>query len=654
MTTYSKETVATLRQLLKDRSIPSTGLTRKAQIVEKLEEWDSDNAPQLDETGEAAGTSTVSMYNSVGLANVDAEAVIEQASDEIPKLDDQATEAKSSAAEGPETTTSAPDVVQPIVETPEAAETRAPESMEPTIVPEAQNETGADNSLMKSPQPASETAEQAQIPTDSHATDFARANVTPSPSPDEKPSIEKPELLPIPERSTTTTTDPSRLNTEELEADTRKRKRRSLTPELSAQEVRAKKPRPSEDAVHGIAPVVDEDTVMDQPPPEEALEEPSETQKEISTRVLGEEATKEHQQADSKEPDTDVHIPPPRHSPTPPVRAEIQSKKNDRHHDALKTASSTPKNEPEDLPEDDRSVSPALHPATPALYIRNFMRPLRPDQLQTHLVSLASPPGTDPDPKVVVRLYIDNIRTHAFVRFATTTAASRVRASLHDTIWPPEGNRKALWVDFVPDTSCARWIDVEEAGHTAEREARKEGLPIPANKFEVVYLPQEDGSSYKAVFQEVGAGAAAFNPPKGPRRGSQQVLPTPTLQDVPQETRQTAEQSFKTLDELFSSTTAKPKLYFLAVSDERADARRQDLKLETSRDWEPEEKRKGRGIQASHLDQKLRFTFDDKDRVVEAGGDFGPWAAPSNFAPRGRGGAGYRGRGRGGGWRSGP
>ena len=36
MTDYDKMTVANLRALLKDRGIPSTGLTRKAQIIEKL------------------------------------------------------------------------------------------------------------------------------------------------------------------------------------------------------------------------------------------------------------------------------------------------------------------------------------------------------------------------------------------------------------------------------------------------------------------------------------------------------------------------------------------------------------------------------------------------------------------------------------------
>jgi hypothetical protein len=49
MSDYNKQTVAQLRVLLKERGIPATGLTRKAQIVEKLEEADAAGA------GEGAG-----------------------------------------------------------------------------------------------------------------------------------------------------------------------------------------------------------------------------------------------------------------------------------------------------------------------------------------------------------------------------------------------------------------------------------------------------------------------------------------------------------------------------------------------------------------------------------------------------------------------
>lgn len=56
MADYNKETVNKLRQLLKERAIPSTGLTRKAQMIEKLEEWDraNSNEEEAEDASEAA------------------------------------------------------------------------------------------------------------------------------------------------------------------------------------------------------------------------------------------------------------------------------------------------------------------------------------------------------------------------------------------------------------------------------------------------------------------------------------------------------------------------------------------------------------------------------------------------------------------------
>lgn len=636
MTDYSKETVAKLRQVLKDRNIPSTGLTRKAQIIEKLEEWDAQNATEAvtedapptadaEESAEAGGTSGARKCYA---QNVPTDTIAETTPAEVPSQTPNPEEPAPAVA--PETTTEE----QPTEATEITAESSASKGAEESHAPREQTKA-AKSAEKEDSQPAAEAAEQPQIPTESHATDFARPTETPSPAPDEKLSIEKPELLPIPERSTTTTADASRLNTEELEADTRKRKRRSLTPELSAQEVRAKKPRASEVAVHEVTAVKDEDTVMDQRPPEEA-------EKELDEKVMEEETVNGHPKDEA-----------PADSSKDPENLIEKKEKAPLYRELLKPSSEPPlADAPADTP-DDRFISPALHPATPSLYIRNLMRPMRPEPLRAHLVALASPPSTDPDPDIISTLFLDNMKTHALVRFASTTAASRVRASLHGSIWPPEANRKDLWVDFIPDDKCSAWIQEEEDAMVAEKEARAAGRPIPAKKFEVIY-PEDENGSYTAILQEVGAGAAAFNPPKGPRRTSHQVqtdaVPGPT-----QATRQNAEASFKTLDELFNSTTAKPKLYFLPVSDERADARRKDLEDETSRYWTPEEKRKGRGIQMSRLDQKVRFSFDDEDRVVEAGGDFGPWTEQSDFrGGRGGGRGGFRGRGRGGGgWRSG-
>jgi hypothetical protein len=238
------------------------------------------------------------------------------------------------------------------------------------------------------------------------------------------------------------------------------------------------------------------------------------------------------------------------------------------------------------------------------------------------------------------------MKTHALVRFSTTTAASRVRASLHGSIWPPEGNRKELWVDFVPEDSVEDWIRQEEDAITTEKEARLAGRPIPTKRFEVVY-PNND----TAVFQEVSSGAP-IDAPRGPRgsvdvrRPSQPVAPTA-------DTRQDIAASFKTLDQLFSSTTARPHLYYLPVSDDISELRLKELDNETSRDWAPGETRKGRGIKT---EMKYKYSFDEDNRIVEVGEDRGPWAEDyrggrGGFRGRGRGGGGFRGGRGGGGWR---
>jgi len=454
----------------------------------------------------------------------------------------------------------------------------------------------------------------------------------------------------IPERSATTTAEPSRLNTEELEAENKKRKRRSQTPELSTQEVRAKKPRPSDDPVHKTILAKDDDIVMDQRQPEEteAMEaEPINGHSKAEEKVI--------ELADAVSTDNiEASSPGQEHDLLPEKKGKAP-----RYRELLKPVEDTLSTHP-DTPSNDRPVSPALHPVTSALYIRNFMRPLRPEHLRAHLNSLASPPSSTPDSSMIKLLFLDPMKTHAFVLFANTNAASRVRATLHGTIWPPEGNRKDLWVDFIPEEQCKMWISEEEETLAAEKEARASGRPIPAKRFEVVFPEDVDGV-VTAVFQEVGTGSVStFNPPKGPRLpGYQAPLPqgvAPVMEPT-EETREDIAKSFKTLDELFDSTTAKPKLYFLPVSDERYADRLNDLQAETSRNWTPEERRKGRGMQ-SHgpLDVKLRYTFDKEDRVVEAGTDFGPWAKDYRSGGfRGGRGGGFRGRsGRVGGWRSGP
>ncbi|KAF9691684.1 hypothetical protein EKO04_010265 [Ascochyta lentis] len=641
MADYNKQTVAQLRQVLKDRGIPSTGLTRKAQIVEKLEEAEnagngdaeSGNATEdaassaghpeqaeeqsaqgeivpklpLKEAGEPAQTATdaeaeptpvpaptadrspetISHIESDVPPPSDTKAIEQPAEDTTMEEEvggPQPTEIFRAAPAGPEDDQVGPHITEP---TDKEVEVEAEGDKADPVQDELPEAPGPAAEALKLAQPEAEASKESQ----DTAMDFG----TPSSAPNERATVEKPELLPIPERSTAET---SRLNTEELEADTRKRKRRSNSPDLTAKEVLAKKPRSSQKSAPEVHLKEDDDMAMEQRRPEDSTPDTKRERKENVSRYR-----------DLVQPASDVAI------------------------DSLN---------------DDRPTIPAIHPVTSALYIRNFMRPLRPEPLRAHLTSLASPPSASPDPTILSALFLDNMKTHALALFTSATAASRVRASLHGSIWPPEGNRKELWVDFVPDDRVEEWIKIEEDALAAEKEGRASGRPVAAKRFEVVYTEDSEGTT--AVHQEIGSGAPV-NAPRGPRgsvddrRHSNVPVPTAPTEEL----KKDAEASFKTLHDLFDSTTAKPQLFYLPVSDAISELRLKELDAETSRDWNPEAVRKGRGMK---VEAKYRYTFDEDDRIVEAGEDRGPWAEDLRGGRGGfRGRGGWRGGRGGGGWR---
>ncbi|KAJ8108611.1 hypothetical protein OPT61_g8055 [Boeremia exigua] len=410
MADYNKQTVAQLRQLLKDRGIPSTGLTRKAQIIEKLEEVDtagpgtskagdategaaqeSEQAedhisqeddvagPPLEEAGgmldicikEVRGTdASLDPKETAGELRAEAEATPVPAptadrspetishikSDAPPPNDTKAIErpAEDTTAEeevgGPQPTEvfrTAPAGLEDDQVGPHITE---PKDEEVEVETKGEEADVAQTELPEAPGPAAEALRLAQpgLETLRATQDTAMEMQTPSPAPNERDTVEKPELLPIPERSTAET---SRLNTEELEADTRKRKRRSNSPDLTAKEVLAKKARVSQEPVTNVHMKGDDDVVMEQRRPEDSPSDPKQEKRENASRYK-----------------------------------DLVQPRSNRPTDAL---------------DGDRPTIPAIHPVTSALYIRNFMRPLRPEQLRNHLISLASPPSSSPDPAVV-------------------------------------------------------------------------------------------------------------------------------------------------------------------------------------------------------------------------------------------------------------
>ena len=156
----------------------------------------------------------------------------------------------------------------------------------------------------------------------------------------------------------------------------------------------------------------------------------------------------------------------------------------------------------------EHNAATSVHPVTSALYISNLMRPMRPTDMQAHLVDLATRRGASLSNDIIVAFHLDHIRTHAFVVFKSKTAANRVRTLLHNKVWPDESNRKALFVDFVPPDKVDGWID-EEMAKPNDRVTR----------WEVSYTEGPGGT--EARLQPAAAGPSRAPPPAptGPSNG---------------------------------------------------------------------------------------------------------------------------------------
>ncbi|KAK5944817.1 hypothetical protein PMZ80_002018 [Knufia obscura] len=316
----------------------------------------------------------------------------------------------------------------------------------------------------------------------------------------------------------------------------------------------------------------------------------------------------------------------------------------------------------------DDTVEPAMHAATRSLYMRNFKRPLNIQTLRSHIVAIAQGSSSLAADENPVKFFnVNNIRSHAFITFTSISAASRVRAAMHQSRFPDEPQRDPLFVDFVPDENVEKWVEQETGG------SRALGRNSSA-KLEVVYNQTDDG--VEAVFQEVDmsrpqrpsvstaanqrssisqrqasysadttrptAIASGIHPdraaivPQSPhdrRRSSPARQPVPT----PQKPRDEGI-GFKGLDDLFESTQAKPKLYYKlqpqSVIDERTDMIR-DLYSDRGVSGDPGMK---------------RYTFEKdsgREEWVDNGPEFGHGKRGMDrlVGVGGRGRGGFRGRG---------
>ena len=605
MADYNKLKVTDLKEELKKRNIPLTGLKLKQQFVDKLIESDASSKP-VPKDGPSKEPS-----------NPPAEAPTEDlrgGQDHAPVLEGSESGGAVAATHDGAPLPSGPVQAQNPPEKSVDTEESIKEPPAPPIIPRSIEKPAEDAAPARTPSMASP-----------HRSDLA-ANDTATPS----------------------------LDQQEMVEDTRKRKRRSITPPPNSAEVAQKRARASNGSPVAVKFSHSDDegqesASMKPPIQEKGLQAGSETHsaaadsiaeplKDDSSVTGREESPQPSQDAQDAEMGNGDHMP----ATNSTKRASgPDARFKDLIRDGVDHAS-PPK---ETMKDDDRVIEPAVHPATSCLYIRNLKRPIRLPDLMSHLRLLADPPRLSPDPDIVKSLYVDSIKTHAFVTFSNVSAASRVRSAFHDTRWPEERIREPLWVDFIPDEKVERWIKQEEDGG--------DGRMV---RWEVVYDEGEGG--IEATLQKVGAPRKPSMPVHRSAEHVQDEVhpgragmihpdraglvpredPTRASRAPPRATGGSGGSGFQALDDLFSSTTAKPKLYFKPVPDDLMAARKGRL-----RDLLPVAEMRGRGA-----DQEMRrYSFEDGDLWVDKGPEFG-------YGSRGGGGGGGGGYRRGRGGRGGP
>lgn len=666
MADYDKLTVVKLREELVKRGLPKTGL--KAALVQRLVDADA----QSDQQG------TIEDEQNTG-SRLESQPEVKEsiaAAEEVPEPPKSQPQLEPNNNDEPPR--SLPDAVK---------EKRRPESPvrqlgngvleeatagsnQPTTSDETTAETGG---LKRDGQRHEDITRDTNVTDEPSTTVLQNAGDTAEQEQSTPATIRDSEIRVSPPAIPAISTQTSTIGGEEIREDTNKRKRRSQTPPPSSIETAQKRAKADDGRPHVKLPEDEtnrpalpvqpnaepaDSTMFDGLPdvvPEKASEEPvvnghapTHTNSEsaeifqatqgVFEATVGPAPNKSNVPEDEEHPrEMDIEQPaaqelkvgsPPKHSPSDTRFKNLFTgpPKRDGSPDRQKIYDDN----------EDRVISPALHPATSALYIRDLLRPIKAETLREYLSTLASPPDAESDPNIITEFFLDNVKTHCLVAFSNTSAAARVRLGLHDRVWPDEKNRKPLWVDFVPEEKLPKWIEVETEAASDRRQGMK--------KWEVIYEEEEGGVT--AFLQEAGPSSSAPRAvqPMVSRKesvaGTRRGLSISTGRDEAPSTSQAGPtlksdpgKGFQALDELFKVTAAKPKLYYLPVSQDIADRRLDRLAA-------------GRG--GGKSDEKRRYTWED-GMLVDKGPEFG-------FGRRGgyggRGGGGHGGfQGRGGGYR---
>ena len=719
MADYSKLKVSELKEELKARGISLTGLKLKQNFVDKLVEADASG--QTNTSGAVIAPAGVAEDTGTNEQDSTKEAQdVESRDEEAHNADVNSTQSvtRGSIAKN-ENDLVFPGSANGVTKfggDGAAAQLQGPvhNTLEESTEHPLSGDGTSQEPMREEPMPTTPEVDERSQPATIPTVDAPGSQV------EKSQSLETPSPSAILAPSSATSTPTSiQVPVKELIEDSKKRKRRSVTPPPSAADIAQKRAKASDgsprmtkpvdtttDSEDVVAPEVAQELDSKEPRSEpsaldkmQAATDAREIMREGDGLPQGEQS--EILGATSTKPAKDDEIGNPMSEPLmesaqSPEKQSVRTAPGGSLFASLKKFDSNLSQEPPGnkppgaggvsdqsaLPDQDpeeRAVTPALHPATSSLYIRNFKRPLHLPTLRAHVAKIAQAPSSSNTAEDPISSYFrDSIRGHALISFTSISAASRVRSALHDTRYPDEKTREPLWIDFVPDDKVHSWIDVET----------NSGGRGAAQRWEVVY--EEGPRGMEAILQEVGAGA-------GPRRQStlpqrqpsmseaqrqpsmsdvQRALPTTGVHpdrlplvpqvrtdatNVSQDHRrdsqpETSGTGFRALDELFQSTTVKPKLYYKPVSQRVADRRMDAIK----------DLRVGHADMGKSGDEDMkRYSFDvyrGEEEWVDKGPEFGygrrgvermRGGAPLRGGYRGGGGArgGYRDRDRDDVWR---
>lgn len=607
MSNYGKLTVVKLKELLKDRSLPVTG--KKADLVERLQTSDDQLALDLGKP-QSCYVEDVAQAKSADESKEPAP-IVNQIDDASPTSPEQDAIQEIQAKDAMDIEQIANSEIDSKSEPSEPSKEGEEEIELPKeIVASNDQEDGEKQASKDSDEKAQDRQSAAsQIPQSSIETQQTQESSGDIPQPIDIDVTSEPII-----RSTTFST----LNAQEILEDNKKRKRRSQSPPASSADVALKKAK----AVDG-SPIV---TSVQ----EEKETIPTQDDMQVDEVVGQDENKLQHSEA-------------------------ARSVSDNRFKNLIPTNdSSTQKIEPQPV-SDDRSIGPSRHSPTKCLYISNLMRPLQQNALRTHLETLAASSTSD-TPEEVDIFFLESTRRYCLVSLSSVAAASRVRSGLHDRVWPDESNRKALFVDFLPEEKANELITLEEQNVNKSRLDRK--------RYEITYIERNN--------EQVAEIHDADSPTAAQHRNNQDT-PTPaqhTKQNAPITTttattikpsplpplpHEETGKNFKQLNDLFPSTIAKPRLYYLPLSSEIVKSRLDMLSRATSGG--------ASSLDILPSDEKRRYTFDGEGGegfIVDKGPEFGYGRGGGGIGGggRARGGIGrysdrgtFRGRGRGGGHR---